>query len=78
VHSCTKCTKCTQRTGGAVAIERFLAIARPREGAGAAADVYDPDDEEWSHVGLNRAVYLTSVDNDVVFECDGTGIHRWS
>ena len=57
-------------------IERLLGVCGPRQGVPIALEAYDSDQAHWRTLTLNRAVYVTTVEGDLVFHSRGTGIQR--
>jgi len=57
-------------------LRHLLPMAETREGPAVEIDAYDSEKLEWVKVKLNSAVYVTSGQGDMVFESDGTRIHK--
>ena len=51
-------------------------VWRARGGASKRLEAYDRQARRWKTVTLNKAVYVTVVDGDIVLESDGNGIKR--
>ena len=57
-------------------IERLLGRAGPRQGSNRRLQAYDSARRQWRRITLNRAVYVTTVSGNLVFESNGNGITR--
>ena len=57
-------------------LKELLSVADPREGPQIEIDAYDGDTVTWTKVKLNTAVYVTAAQGDLVFESDGSTIHK--
>ena len=57
-------------------VKQILPQADPREGPALDIDAYDGDNVVWTTVKLNAAVYVTAAQGDLVFESDGSTIHK--
>ena len=57
-------------------VKELLGKADPREGAALDIDAYDGDNVVWTRIKLNTAVYVTAAQGDLVFESDGSSIHK--
>jgi competence protein ComEC len=57
-------------------LKNLLPMAESREGPALEIDAYDSEKLEWTKVKLNTAVYVTSAQGDLVFESDGTTVHK--
>jgi competence protein ComEC len=57
-------------------LKEVLGKADPREGPALNIDAYDGDNVVWTTVKLNTAVYVTAAEGDLVFESDGSTIHK--
>ena len=55
-------------------IQALLSHARPRTGGAVTMEAFDSADEKWKAVSLNRAVFVTTSEGDLVFESNGHGI----
>ncbi len=57
-------------------IEHLLQHAGPRQGPAVSLRAYSKADEQWESVTLNKAVYVTVAQGNLVFECDGAQIRK--
>lgn len=57
-------------------VAALLLHAGPRQGPPVLLQAFDSVTREWSDLSLDRAVYVTVVDGDLVFESDGQGIRK--
>lgn len=52
------------------------AIASPRTGPTSRLEAFDSDEHTWKQIVLDKALYVTTVDGDLIFESDGQTIRR--
>ena len=54
----------------------LLGHAGVRDGPNVSMQAFDTVERVWKTVNLNKAVYVTTAEGDLVFESDGNGITR--
>lgn len=58
------------------AVEAILEFVGPREGPTKELEAFEKNGHPWKRIELNKALYVTTVDGEIVFESDGHEIHR--
>lgn len=57
-------------------VRALLSRVGPREGNNTTIQAYDGGDSTWKETLLDKALYVTTQDGDLVFDSDGHVIHR--